>query len=135
LKYCKGRTWGHHIVISDQGDEFYWQPLTAGGNGNVGSPVKLIVEDGPLEDSWLALAEATGLMDLGHVLVSPDGELLYDKGAVQGLIELDVTTFKVWQYLRQQENVHWLEKSTVAQDLGLTAYRLKKALDRLGVEI
>ncbi len=39
--------------------------------------------------------ESTGLIDLGHVFVSPDGELLYDKGAVQGLIELDATTFKV----------------------------------------
>ncbi len=136
LRYCRGMKWGHHIVIADQGKKgFFWQPLTAGGNGNTGNPVKLIVEDGPLEDSWLALAESTGLTDLGHVLVSPDGELLYDKGAVQGLIELDATTFRVWKYLREKENVTWLRKAEVAKDLGLTSYKLKKALDRLGVEI
>ncbi len=135
LKYCRGRSWSHHVVIADQGDKgFFWQPLTAGGNG-AGNPVKLIVEDGQLEDSWLALAESTGLMDLGHVLVSPDGELLYDKGAIQGLIELDATTFRVWKYLREKENVTWLRKAEVAKDLGLTSYKLKKALDRLNVEI
>lgn len=135
LKYCRGRSWGHHVVIADQGEKgFFWQPLTAGGNGSSGNPVKLIVEDGNLEDSWLALAEATGLLDLGHVLVSPDGQLLYDKGAVQGLIELDATTFRVWQYLRQHKN-DWLRKPAVAKDLGLTVYRLNKALDRLNIEI
>ncbi len=145
LEYCRTRNWPFHIVIADQGEDgFFWQPLTTanGGKGKEGMPVKLVIEDNVMEDTWLALAESTGLMDLGHVFMTPHGELLYDHSSAPEVLRLDEDAFRVWQFLKKRETSYtsWSEviyrygiKAEMSKELGLSMYHINQTLKRLGI--
>ena len=92
--YLKNSKLPYEVVIANMGKEFKWFCVDKDLRH-----VTLYTKDAEIEAAFLLLAGSCGLMDLGRVFVSPDGEILSDSNNARRFLHFDGYAFKVWQAL------------------------------------
>jgi len=124
-RYVNGMAWPYHIIISDKGDSFEWFLVN-----NKLQTVPWANSNIELEAYSEAVAGEIGLTYLGQVYLSPKGELLGMPEAKEVLIvDQDVLKVRKWKSsLRSWERITIAE---AVRETGLSALRVKKALERL----
>jgi len=125
--YLRNSLLPYEVIIADMGKEMRWFC--------VDRELKHIqlVKGGDIDIAATMVANAYNLTDLGHVLVSPHGEILSDSERARQFLEFDAEAYRVYEVLMRNSNgdgkLKWdVTKTMLAEQAGMTLGRLNKVL-------
>ena len=129
-KYIKSSDYPLEVVISENENKFKWFCF----DRNL-KHVNLYFKDSELEKSFLLITQSFGMTDLGHVMITPKGELLCESNYGRSFLNIDSDAVSVDKWLEKNKNTWRITKSSIQRDTNLSLLRINNALNKLGRKI